>query len=122
VSARSDITKHGAGGAVLAFALGALMVLPGCASREAQVRFDGVYYPAKVNRDRENLDQFRVKVNRVSRGLEGALAAGDYEAKRYCLKTHGTSDIEWINGPESDNPRALIKGGRLAMNGKCVTW
>jgi hypothetical protein len=106
----------------LALALGALVALPACGDRAARVQFNGEYYPAKVSRDRDARKQFDVSVRRVDRGLTGARAAGRYEATRYCLKNFGTSDIEWVNGPDAEAGRLQISNGRLLLSGECVTW
>ena len=108
--------------ALAALLLGTIVALPGCADRSAQVRFNGEYYPAKVSRDRDAREQFQVAVRRVDRGLTGAREAGRYEAMRYCLKEFGTSDVDWVNGPDAEDGRLQISNGRLILNGECVTW
>jgi len=108
--------------ALAALFLGAIVVLPGCGDRAAKVRFNGEYYPAKVSRDRDAREQFQVAVRRVDRGLTGAREAGRYEAMRYCLKEFGTSDIDWVNGPDAEDGRLQVSNGRLVLNGECVTW
>jgi len=102
--------------------LGATVALSGCADRAAQVRFNGEYYPAKVSRDRDAREELQVTVRRVDRGLTGAREAGRYEAMRYCLKEFGTSDVDWVNGPDAEDGRLQVSNGRLLLSGECVTW
>ncbi|WP_306154947.1 hypothetical protein [Roseovarius sp. MMSF_3281] len=110
-------------GRILALvALAATMGLSACGDRAERVRFNGEYYPAKVSRDRDTRKQFQVSVRRVDRGLLGAREAGRYAATRYCLKEFGTSNIDWVNGPDAEDGRLSISNGRLSLSGACVTW
>ena len=113
---------RGLGRVFAVIAIGAMVVLPGCGDRAAKVRFNGEYYPAKVSRDRDAREQFQVAVRRADRGLTGAREAGRYEATQYCLKEFGTSNIDWVNGPDAEDGRLQVSNGRLLLNGECVTW
>lgn len=97
-----------------------LALMAGCARREDRVLFDGEFFRAKVSReDRKARQGFTVKVSPVSSGFEGALQAGEYEATRYCIETYGTSDIDWIVGPEAEAESLPVVNNSLTMAGEC---
>lgn len=104
-------------------ALAGLVILAGCANREARILFDGNHYPAKSKRvSRQDQQEFVVTVRRVSQGIEGARQAGAHEGTRYCLENFGTSEIDWTIGPQADGADALARNGNLTLRGRCVTW
>lgn len=105
---------------VLAVAGG--LVLAGCSNNSDRVFFNGNYYPAKAKRDKDTDKGFVVTVQRISKGLDGAREAGRYEGTRYCIKTFGTSEIDWVRGPDAEDGTLQVSGSRLVLSGKCVTW
>ncbi len=81
--------------------------------------FDGVYFRTKAKKLGDDLADFTVQIPGVSRSLEGARGAGEYEGTRYCIKNFGTSDITWVVGPETDPARLVIEKDTLTFQGRC---
>ena len=100
------------------FACGVL-ALSGCSNREEQVTFDGQYYRAKVGKVDGDRQQISVEVRPVSVSLDGAREAGRYEATKYCIENFGTSDIDWIVGPDDAEESLVISDDRLTLRGSC---
>jgi hypothetical protein len=100
-----------------------IALLASCASREKRVFFDGNFYPPKSSGERDDRRNFTATVGRVSRGVEGARNAAVHEAKRYCLKNFGTSDIVWAGVAEGEiGPVYLRSGDRITVEGRCEIW
>lgn len=108
--------------ASLALVLAGGLGVAGCANNSDRVYFNGNYYPAKAKRDKDVTQGFVVTVQRVSKGLDGAREAGRYEGTRYCIKTFGTSEIDWVRGPDAKDGTLQVSGSRLVLSGRCVTW
>ncbi|MFL4470839.1 hypothetical protein ACERZ8_13450 [Tateyamaria armeniaca] len=107
---------------LVALLLIAALMLSACSGeRKAdRIAFDGQFFRASAKKvDRERLD-FEVTVRPVSASLEGARAAGAYEATRYCVGNFGTSDIEWTNGPDGEDGTLRIANDRLLLLGTCA--
>lgn len=99
-------------------------IVAGCGKRdETRVLFDGNFYKAKTTAvSKDDRKQFETVVRQPEQGINGALAAGEHDAKGYCLKSFGTSEIEWTRGPFDTNAPLYAEGGRLVLNGSCVLW
>ena len=105
-------------GSVAALALA--LSLAGCNSNDVnRTAFDGVYFKTKAKKLGDDLADFTVQIPGVSRSLEGARGAGEYEGTRYCIKNFGTSDITWVVGPETDPARLVIEKDTLTFQGRC---
>ncbi len=112
----SSVTPQRAGIVCL---LAVTLVLSACGNRkEDQVAFNGIYFVSKADRvSREARDHFQVQVKKASQDLEAAREAGRYEAIRYCIKQYGSSSIEWVIGPESEN--IVPVDGAILLEGYC---
>lgn len=90
----------------------------GMFQRNAPV-FDGERFRTKAKTERKNRQDFAITVSGVSKSMKGAIAAGEYKAVQHCIQYFGTSEIDWIVGPETD-PQALpIAGDTLTLRGSC---
>lgn len=109
-------------GSVLFGLAGALAVVAACTKKEDRILFEGHYYKAKASAvDRkQGLADFVVTVPDVSVSLDGARAAGAYEATRYCIKNFGSSRIEWAIGPETEPQDLPIDKDKLTYRGTCI--
>ena len=83
-----------------------------------QVAFEGIRFRTNLNQVKGDDFAFNVSVKNAEKNLKGAREAGRYEATKFCIERLSTSDIEWINGPDSD-PLPL-QDGNLKISGKCV--
>lgn len=90
-----------------------------CTSAEDRIAFDGQYFNAKLRKVDRQLNVFTVTVRPVSKSLEGAVAAGEYEAISYCINTFGSSDIEWAVGPDTAREQLPIDRDVLTLQGLC---
>lgn len=102
----------------------AVLATASCGTRnEERVLFDGNFYKAKTKAvSKDDRKVFETVVRRPDQGIKGALAAGEHEAKRYCLKNFGTSEIEWTRGPFDPQAPLYAEGGSLVLNGTCILW
>ena len=99
----------------------ATMLLTACSPerRSDRIAFDGQLFRASAKKlDKQRLD-FEVTVRPVSSSLNGALEAGLHEGIRYCIGNFGTSEIDWVNGPEADDNTLQISNDRLVLQGTC---
>lgn len=101
-----------------AVALCALLVA-GCGGDEDRILFDGQSFNAKLRKVDQQSDVFTVTVKPVSRSLDGAVAAGEYEAIKHCVNTYGTSDIVWTIGPDTPQGQLPIEKDVLTLQGRC---
>lgn len=119
---KTRLGRRGVRSLVVALLAGAALTACG-ANNSDRVLFNGVYYKAKAKPvSKDDRARFSVKVPRVDRGFDGALAAGAHEATRYCIENFGTSDIEWYQGPEGEQGTIPVSGNTVTFTGKCVTW
>ena len=82
--------------------------------------FDGATFRANASRvDRSDISYFTSTVAPVSRTLDGARAAAEYEGVRYCIENFGTSRIKWSVGPETEAAALPIEKDRLVYQGRC---
>lgn len=111
-----------AGRALAIGALCSVAALAACSKKEDRVYFNGIHYPSKETAGKDDRKLFKVAVRRVEKGMDGAREAGRYGGTRYCLKNFGTSEIEWIQGPDAEDGTLVVEGGRLILTGRCVLW
>ncbi|WP_299042553.1 hypothetical protein [uncultured Tateyamaria sp.] len=99
----------------------AVLLLSACNERQAdRVAFDGVFFRASSGKVDKQREQFEVSVSPVSASLDGAREAGRYEAIRYCIRQFGSSDIDWIAGPDAEDGTLRINGDKLLLRGTCT--
>ena len=99
----------------------ATVLLTACSPerRSDRIAFDGQLFRASAKKlDKQRLD-FEVTVRTVSASMNGALEAGRHEGFRYCIGNFGTSEIDWVNGPEADDNTLQISNDRLVLQGTC---
>ena len=110
---------------VLITALISLATLASCGriDRDAlmghRVAFDGQYFRASVERNRDDISALQVTVRPVSRSVLGATQAGEYEAYQHCIKYFGNSRIDWEHGPDAELGDLLIVDDVLTLIGRC---
>ena len=94
-------------------------LVAGCATPDDRILFDGHFYKAKLRKVDRQLDVFTVSVKPVSKSLTGALAAGEYEAIKYCVTNFGNSDILWNLGPDAPQGQYRIENDTVTLQGRC---
>lgn len=108
--------------AIMAILLGAALALGACTKPGERVLFEGNYYPVRSKKDGDRRENFVVTVRRVAQGIEGARAAGAYEATSYCVETFGDSTITWKPGSDPNETNVAVEGDTMTMRGSCVSW
>ncbi|WP_415402579.1 hypothetical protein [Tateyamaria sp. SN3-11] len=99
----------------------AVLALSACAERRAdRIAFDGVFFRSTASKVEKDRSEFEIGVSPVSASLEGAREAGRYEATRYCIDNFGTSDINWVEGPDAEDGTLRISGDKLVLRGACI--
>lgn len=87
-------------------------------SKRDRVTFDGYSYKAKANKvSRDTRDHFSVTVARANQSLLGARQAGEYEAFKYCIAEYGTTNVDWLVGPEDDT--IIPVDDKITLEGFC---
>jgi hypothetical protein len=97
----------------------AALAVSACSRSENRVAFDGVFFKGKVSAARNDRQNFVSTVRQVSKSLQGARAAAEYEAIRHCLRYYGTSDITWVVGPETPDAQLTLDRDTLSYSGSC---
>lgn len=97
----------------------AACLLAACNSGRDPVSFDGNFYRASLDADRDARDAFTLSVRPVSASLLGAKEAGRYEATVYCVNRYGRSDINWEIGPDDPDEVLPIADDTLTLQGRC---
>lgn len=106
---------------LVALMLIAALMLSACGGKKAdRIAFDGQYFRATAKKTDKQRLNFQVTVRPVSASLEGARAAGRYEATRYCVGNFGTSDVDWVDGPDAEDGRLRVSGDSLLLVGTCA--
>lgn len=100
----------------------AALLLSACAGerRADRVAFDGVFFRSNASKIDRKRDRFEVTVSPASASLDGAREAGRYEAIRYCIENYGSSDIDWLDGPDAEDGTLTIANDRLLLRGICA--
>lgn len=89
-------------------------------SQGSKPLFDGQRYNSNARAiTRSNRQNFVATARPVSKSLEGAIAAAEYEAIRHCITFYGTSDIDWQTGPDSPRSSVPIDGRAVILRGSC---
>ena len=83
-----------------------------------QVAFEGIKFRANLKQVKGDDFAFNVTVKNAKKNLKGACEAGRYEATKFCIERLSTSEIEWMNGPDSDV--LTLQDGNLKFSGKCI--
>lgn len=95
--------------------------LVACGPSEDDVSFDGQFYKASIDTERGSREKFIVSARPVSASLEGAKEAARYEAIVYCVNRYGSSNIQWVVGPDSPDEELTIEKDTLRLQGVCPT-
>ena len=93
--------------------------LAACGPREGDIAFDGQFYRARLDTQRDSRQDFTVEVGPVSASLLGAKEAARYEAVVYCVNRYGSSDISWVVGPDTPDEALRITDDTLTLQGRC---
>ena len=94
--------------------------LGGKASSRLDV-FDGQIYRGTARAEsRSDRQAFAASVRPVSRSFDGAVLAAEYQGIRHCIRYFGTSDIDWIVGPDTPREALRVADDTLTFTGRCV--
>lgn len=87
-------------------------------NKRTSVAFDGFVFKAKAKEvSKDARDHFTVSVSRVNQSLNGARQAGAHEAVKYCISEYGTSNVEWVVGPENEG--LIPVDDKIQLEGFC---
>lgn len=103
--------------------LAASVAVPvGCArDNPNHVPFDGVVFKSKTKAVDKKVSRadFTTTIQKASQSLDGAREAARYQGTIYCVTNYGSSDIEWIVGPETEQGRLTIVDDAITFRGRC---
>lgn len=95
------------------------VLVAGCSDNQNRFAFDGKFFRTKVKRVDKQRDEFVATVRGVSQSFEGARGAALHAANGYCVGTYGSSDIDWIVGPDTPADQLRIVDDTLTYRGTC---
>ena len=97
----------------------ALLALAACGKSADGVVVDGESFRGSAKRVKGDRSKFVAVGGPVSKGLEGARLAADFEAVKYCIEYLGSSDVIWTQGPDVDDSELVIEKDRVVLIGQC---
>jgi hypothetical protein len=103
-------------------ALAILATLAACSGRNAnEIAFDGILFKTKTSAVDKKVSRadFTATIYAASASLDGAREAARYEGTKYCVTNYGTSDIDWVVGPDSDPARLTLVDNNITFRGRC---
>lgn len=103
-------------------ALTILVGLAACGQRNKnQPAFDGFLFKTKTSSvdKKVSLADFSATVFDASASLDGAREAGRYEGTKYCIANYGSSNVDWVIGPDSDPSQLTLVDNAITFRGRC---
>ena len=82
-----------------------------------RVAFGGIYFSSKVQSEKAHKENFEIFVRKATQNITAAREAGEYEATIYCVRNFGTSDVDWVYGPDDVAPQ--FDDDALYLKGTC---
>ncbi|MBA97986.1 MAG: hypothetical protein V7763_06595 [Sulfitobacter sp.] len=101
------------------FLIAGAVLLSGCTAQEDRLAFDGKYFNTKVSKVDGRRDVFAVRVKNAAQSIEGARESARYHATAYCIRNYGSSDINWVIGPDAPAESLRLDGSALTFQGAC---
>tara|TARA_R110002033_G_scaffold136535_1_gene176020 strand:- start:2953 stop:3279 length:327 start_codon:yes stop_codon:yes gene_type:complete len=95
------------------------VLLAGCTAQEDRLAFDGKYFSTNVSKVDGRRDVFTLQVKSAAQSIEGARESARYHATAYCIRNYGSSDINWVVGPDAPAESLRLDGGVLTFQGAC---
>ena len=95
------------------------LLIAGCGRNRDALTFDGQYFRTKVSKVDGQRDVFTVRVRDVSRSLEGARGAARHAGNSYCVGNYGSSEIDWVVGPDTPDEELPIVDDAIVFQGVC---
>lgn len=85
------------------------------------ITYDGIEFVTKAEAidKKVSLSDFTVRVEGAAISLDSARLAGRDRGYRYCIENFGTSDIDWIVGPDTEPAQLRLVEGALLFRGTC---
>ncbi len=76
-------------------------------------------YRAKLSRADDRRD-FVVTVKAGGVGVDAVRESVRFPATRYCLKTYGGSEVEWLINPDTGDWSFAREGASMVFSGRCL--
>ena len=97
-----------------------VLVLAGCGqSRISQITYEGAVFNGDLRSERGDRAAFVATGGPASVSLEGARQAAKFQAVRHCIDYLGSSDVEWINGPDVEDAELVVENNDVVLTGRC---
>lgn len=110
----------------LVFKIGMVLLLAtllvGCGGQSSGgqgPRFDGQTFRGSAKPVQGDRAEFVATARQPSKSITGATQAAAYQGKQYCINTFGTSDIDWIVGPDTPTSQLPVSESSLTLTGRC---
>ncbi len=94
-------------------------LVAGCSNRKERVAFDGKYFKTKISKVDGQRDVFTLVVKNAAQSIDGAREAARYDATVYCVTNYGSSDINWVVGPDTAPEALRLVDNSLTFQGAC---
>jgi hypothetical protein len=97
------------------------MVLAGCGSSDHDtITLDGERFTGDLQSDRGNRAAFVATGGPASVSLEGSRQAAQFQAVQHCIGYLGSSDVDWINGPDVEDSALTTRDNAVVLTGRCI--
>ncbi|MBO6885732.1 MAG: hypothetical protein JJ869_19455 [Marivita sp.] len=98
-----------------------LCLLAACGESERDtVTFEGARFGGDLRSERGDRAAFVATGGPASVSLEGAKQAAAYQVVQHCIAYLGSSDAEWVNGPDVADEDLVVQNDRVVLTGRCV--
>ena len=82
--------------------------------------YEGAGFTGGLSSVRGDRASFVARGGPASASLEGARQAAAYQVVRHCIEYLGSSDVEWINGPDVEDSALVIEDDNVILSGRCI--
>jgi len=98
-----------------------LCMLAACGSSDLDtITFEGARFSGDLRSERSDRAAFVASGGPASISLEGAKQAAEFQAVQHCIAYLGTSDIDWVDGPDVEDSGLVVVENEVVLTGSCT--
>ena len=95
-------------------------LLAACGSSDLDtITYEGARFSGDLRSERSDRAAFVASGGPASVSLEGAKQAAEFQAVQHCISYLGTSDIDWVNGPDVEDSGLVVVENAVVLTGRC---
>lgn len=84
------------------------------------VTINDTRFRSRLQIDGPEKRELTITVSPVAQDPEAAQEAGRYRATYYCLRRFGSSETDWLVGPDVPVEELAISGDSITLEGRCA--